>query len=185
MKLNHTAGAVLGQLLRAPMTGWQVAELVEMSLCDFFHVTRSQIYRELRALAAAGLVEPGETGPREQRPYAVTAAGREVFQAWLEEEPGPDLLRSPFFLKLSFAEHLDPAAVTRYVELHRQRNEERLAYYRQLEPTAEAFSPNSGHVLRAGIAFREALLRWLETLPRSDVRRGRPPAAREQKRGKR
>jgi DNA-binding PadR family transcriptional regulator len=175
VKLNHTAGAVLGQLMREPMTGWQITELVEMSLCDFFHVTRSQIYRELRVLADAGLVEPGETGPREQRPYAVTAAGREAFRAWLQEEPGADLFRSPFFLKLSFAEHLDPATVIRFVDLHRQRNEARLAYYRELQPTAEAFSPNSGHVLRAGIAFREALLRWLESLPWSDAIRHRDP----------
>ena len=185
MKLNHTAGAVLGQLVREPMTGWQVAEVVELSLCDFFHVTRSQIYRELRTLADAGLVEAGETGAREQRPYTITAAGREVFQAWLEEEPGPDLFRSPFFLKLSLAEHLDSEAVTRFVELHRQRNEARLAYYRQVEPMAEAFSPNSGHVLRAGVAFREALLRWLDTLPWSDEGSGRPPAGRERGRAKR
>lgn len=173
MKLNHTAGAVLGQLRRQPMTGWQIAELLETSLCDFFHVTRSQIYRELRSLADAGFVEPGETGPREQRPYSITADGQQAFQAWLEEEPGPDLFRSPFFLKLSFAEYLDAATVARYVESHRQDNEARLAYYRDLQPTAEAFSANSGHVLRAGMAFRRALLEWLDTLPWSDQGRRR------------
>ena len=169
MKLNHTAGAVLGQLTRGPLTGWHIAELVEVSLCDFFNITRSQIYRELRALADAGLVEPGETGPRDQRPYAITEAGRDAFLAWLGEEPGPDLFRSPFFLKLSFAEHLEPETVAQFVELHRQRNEERLSYYRELAPTAEAFSPNAGHVLRAGVAFREALLGWLRTLPWADT----------------
>ncbi|MGH6692914.1 MAG: PadR family transcriptional regulator, partial [Gammaproteobacteria bacterium] len=56
-KLNHTAAAVLGHLHRKPMTGWQIAQIVELSLCDFFNVTRSQIYRELHSLAEAGLVE--------------------------------------------------------------------------------------------------------------------------------
>lgn len=164
-KLNHTAAAVLGTVHRQPMTGWQIAQMVETSLCDFFNVTRSQIYRELRALADAGLVEAGEVGARDQRPYTVTPAGRRAFEAWLHEEPGPDIMRSPFFLKLSFAEHLDEDTVERYVELHRQRTEDRLAYYRELEPLAEAVSPNGAHVLRAGIAYREATLRWLDSLP--------------------
>ena len=169
-KLNHTAAAVLGHLQREPMTGWQIARIVEVSLCDFFNVTRSQIYRELRSLAEAGLVESGEVGAREKRPYAVTAAGREAFRHWLEEDPGPDIMRSPFFLKLSFADHLDQDTVERYVDQHRQRNEARLAYYRDLRPSVEAISPNAAHVLRAGIAYREATLRWLDSLPRAGKR---------------
>lgn len=164
-KLNHTAAAVLGYLHREPMTGWQITQIVELALCDFFNVTRSQVYRELRALADAGLVEPGEAGARDQRPYSITDAGRAAFRGWLQEDPGPDLLRSPFFLKLSFAEHLDEDTVRRYVDRHRRYVEDRLAYYRDLQPTVEAFSPSSAHVLRAGIAYREATLRWLDSLP--------------------
>lgn len=164
-KLNHTAAAVLGHLQREPMTGWQIAQIVEVSLCDFFNVTRSQIYRELHSLAENGLVEPGQVGTRDKRPYAITAAGRQAFQGWLHEEPGPDIMRSPFFLKLSFADHLDQDTVQRYVDQHRQRNEARLAYYRALRPSVEAASPSAAHVLRAGIAYREATLRWLDSLP--------------------
>ena len=171
-RLNHTAAAALGYLQREPMTGWQIAQLLEVALCDFFNVTRSQIYRELRSLAEAGYVEPRELGPREQRPYAITRAGREAFQDWLHEEPGPDIMRSPFFLKLSFAEHLDQDTVERYVDLHRQRNEARLAYYRDLQPSVEAGFPNAAHVLRAGIAYREATLRWLDSLPWAGEREG-------------
>jgi DNA-binding PadR family transcriptional regulator len=164
-KLNHTAAAVLGYLQRDPMTGWQIAQIVEVSLCDFFNVTRSQIYRELHSLAEAGLVEAGEVGTREQRPYTITATGHRAFRDWLEEDPGPDIMRSPFFLKLSFADHLDQGTVERYIDQHRQRNEARLAYYRDLQPSVEAHSPNAAHVLRAGIAYREATLRWLDSLP--------------------
>lgn len=169
-QLNHTAAAVLGHLQREPMTGWRIARLLEVALCDFFHVTRSQIYRELRLLADAGLAEPGEVGARDQRPYAITAAGREAFGAWLHEDPGPDIMRSPFFLKLSFAEHLDEGTAARLVDEHRRDNGARLAYYRELQPTVEGYSPSAGHVLRAGIAYREAMQQWLDSLPWS----GRP-----------
>ena len=42
--------------------------LVETTIGDFWNVTRSQIYRELRSLEELGLVEAGETGARERRP---------------------------------------------------------------------------------------------------------------------
>jgi hypothetical protein len=35
----------------------------------------------------------------------------------------------------------------------------------ELQPSVEAISPNAAHVLRAGIAYREATLRWLDSLP--------------------
>ena len=34
-----------------------------------------------------------------------------------------------------------------------------------LQPSVEAISPNVAHVLRAGIAYREATVRWLDSLP--------------------
>lgn len=175
-KLNHTAAAVLGHLQREPMTGWQIARTVEVSLCDFFNVTRSQIYKELRSLAEAGLVEPGAVGSREKRPYAITTAGHEAFRSWLQEDPSPDIMRSPFYLKLSFADHLDQETMQRFIDQHRQRNEAQLMYYRDLQPTVEAISPSAAHVLRAGIAHREATLQWLDSL-RSAGKRHRTPAA--------
>lgn len=164
-EINATAAAALGFLHQAPMTGWQLAQTVESSLCDFFNVTRSQVYKELRTLAATGLVEAGETGPRDRRPYTITPAGRAAFREWLHTEPAPEIMRSPFHLKLFFADHLDSDTIERFVRRYRERNEERLAYYRTLEPTVEEISPNGTHVLRYGIAARETALQWIDTLP--------------------
>ena len=52
---------------------------------SFFSVTRSQVYRELPALAEAGLLRLGKQGPRASQQYAITAAGRRAFKAWLIE----------------------------------------------------------------------------------------------------
>lgn len=147
------------------MTGWQVAQVAELELCDFWHLNRSQIYRELARLADQGLIEAGEKGVRDQVPYSITDAGRAAFAEWLHEDPTADIVRSSFHLKVTFAEHLDDDVLSRFVRVHRRRTGERLDYYRQLDRKLDGRRPNAAHVLRSGIAYREQVLRWLDSLP--------------------
>ncbi len=164
-KVNSTAGALLGFLYQEPMTGWQVARAAKLALCDFWNLNRSQVYRELAKLAASGLIEAREKGVRDQVPYSITDRGRAAFIEWLHEDPGPEIMRSPLHLKLSFADHLDEETRARFVRIHRYRSEERLAYYRRLERTISETHPIQTLLLRSGITFREGLLSWLDSLP--------------------
>jgi DNA-binding PadR family transcriptional regulator len=123
------------------------------------------VYRELAKLAESGLIEAGDKGVRDQVPCSITERGKTAFLAWLREDPGLEIMRSPLHLKLSFAEHLDDETCSRFVRLHRRLNEERLAYYRRLENTSQDIRPSQSRVLRAGIVFREGLLAWLNSLP--------------------
>lgn len=165
IRVNSTAGALLGFLYQAPRTGWQVAQTAQLELCDFWNLNRSQVYRELAKLADSGLIDAGEKGVRDQVPYSITEAGRAAFLAWLHEDPGPETIRSPLHLKLSFADHLDNETLSRFVRVHRHRNEERLAYYRRLERMISDARPHQSFVLRYGIRYREGLLSWLDSLP--------------------
>src|SRR5204863_4569098 len=70
--LNPTAASLLGFLHLGDLTGYQVMQLAEMIIGDFWSLTRSQVYRELAGLAESGLIEAGEIGTRSQRPYHVT-----------------------------------------------------------------------------------------------------------------
>lgn len=163
--VNSTAAALLGFLHRRPMTGWQVVQVAELELCDFWNLNRSQVYRELAKLADTGLIEAGDKGIREQVPYTITDAGREAFLEWLNEDPGPEIMRSPIHLKLTFADHLDEDTCARFVRIHIRRNEERLDHYLQLESALGKSRPNAMHLLRGGIAHRKGMLRWLTSLP--------------------
>src|SRR3954449_6951749 len=58
--VNATAAALLGLLHTGPMTGGQLVAAAGEQFGAFFSVTRSQIYRELPALAGAGLLKPGK-----------------------------------------------------------------------------------------------------------------------------
>ncbi|WP_130348033.1 PadR family transcriptional regulator [Herbihabitans rhizosphaerae] len=105
-ELNATAAALLGLLHDGPQTGGELVSAARERFGAFFSVTRSQVYRELPALADAGLVRLGKQGPRSSQQYQVTAAGKKAFKSWLTTEPGPDHLRSPLILRIAHASTL-------------------------------------------------------------------------------
>jgi DNA-binding PadR family transcriptional regulator len=106
--VNATAAALLGLLHNGPMTGGQLVAAAGEHYGSFFSVTRSQVYRELPGLAEAGLLKLGKQGPRASQQYAITAAGRRAFKAWLVGGGGSDALRSPLVLRLLNAATLTP-----------------------------------------------------------------------------
>ena len=165
--LNPTAASLLGFLHERPMTGWTLAQVAASMIGDFWNVTRSQVYRELRTLEEQGLVEPGETGARDRRPYAITDAGRAAFAQWITREPGPDLIRSPLLLTVFFGAHLDPTLMARHLTLQRVHHEQRLAFYEALHEqfVADAEEEWTLYALRYGIEHERAVLRWMAELP--------------------
>jgi DNA-binding PadR family transcriptional regulator len=183
-KINPTAAVVLGLLRLGPapstrgagaardegaMSGWDLHETARASVAGFWNITRSQIYVELERLAAAGYAAETEaTGPRGQRRYAITAAGREAFTAWLGEqaraEARPDQLRSPLVLLVFFGEFVPPALLHRALREHRLVRERRLEQLRAigaaLSDRDERRMPTA--VLRRGIALAELHLDWID-----------------------
>ena len=162
---NPTAASLLGFLHRGPMTGWELARAAEKAIGEYWNITSSHVYRELRTLEAAGLVTAGKTGARDRRPYAITDAGREAFARWISNEPGPDIVRSPLLLTVFFGAHLPPALLRRFLTLHRLRHEQRLEDYRQLAATIGDTDPFAAATLAYGIAHEEAVARWFAGLP--------------------
>ncbi len=100
--LNATAASLLGFLHSGPKTGWDLVATAQREIGDFWSITQSQVYRELTAMAEAGLVEAGERGRRDSRPYAITDKGREAFAAWVAQPPGAELIRFPLLLTIVF-----------------------------------------------------------------------------------
>src|SRR5512138_3370293 len=104
--VNATAAALLGLLHEGPMTGGQLMAAAQRRLGAYWSMTRSQVYRELPALAEAGFVKLGKPGPRSSQPYSITPAGKRAFLRWLAESPGRDTLRNPVGLRVAFgAQH--------------------------------------------------------------------------------
>jgi len=169
--LNATAASLLGFLVEQgePMCGWDLVATAQRRIGGFWSLTTSQVYRELAAMAAAGLIEAGERGPRDRQPYALTDAGRAAFAAWVEREPGPETIRFPLLLTLGFGRHLPPEKLAAFVRHHRTIHRERLDRYeaRRAARAAgdEVVDPYVGATLDFGLAYERAVLAWFDALP--------------------
>jgi DNA-binding PadR family transcriptional regulator len=164
-ELNATAASVLGFLAHKPLSGFELARDMQEIMGDFWNVTRSQIYRELKDLEARGYVEEMEAGARDKRPYRITKQGRRAFEAAVAESPGPPILRFPLVWSAFFGEHLAPETMARFVAEQRAYHASRLAAYEEFERRA-AKGTWAHESLRMGLAFQRAVLRWIDTIPK-------------------
>jgi DNA-binding PadR family transcriptional regulator len=177
-RLNATAASLLGFLHWGPMSGWDLAATAEQIIGDFWSLTRSQVYRELAWMADAGLIEKGERGSRERQPYVLTEAGRGAFGAWTSEEPGPETIRFPLLLAISFGRHIPRERLASFVRSHRAVHAKRLAEYEDYRTDAESQGRDVYReaTLAFGIAYERAVLEWFERLPAEITGRSKPSA---------
>lgn len=168
--LNATAASLLGFLHNGPLTGWDLVTTAQLTIGDFWSLTQSQVYRELSAMAADGLVKAGKPGRRDRKPYAITAAGRRAFAAWLDREPGPEIIRFPLLLTVAFGRHLPAEQLGAYLARHRDIHAQRLAGYQGQLADAEATTrgepdPYLRATLDFGLTYERAVLDWFDRLP--------------------
>jgi DNA-binding PadR family transcriptional regulator len=161
--VNATAAALLGLLHSGPMTGGQLVAAAAERFGSFFSVTRSQVYRELPALASAGLLRLGAQGPRASQQYAITAAGRRAFKAWLTGGGGSDALRSPMVLRLLHAGTLPPRQRAELVRGGRQVFGERLKAARTAARAER--DPYRKAVADFAVAHNRAMVKLLDAIP--------------------
>ncbi|MHA6780568.1 PadR family transcriptional regulator [Pseudonocardia saturnea] len=163
--VNATAAALLGLLHSGPMSGGQLVALAAERFGSFFAVTRSQVYRELPALTAAGLLKPGKQGPRASQQYSITAAGRRSFAAWLTTGAASDAVRSPLVLRLLHAGSLTEKQRAALVGAARE------AYAGRLTTAKAAAKGERDPYRRAvadfAVAHTRAMLRLLDAIPES------------------
>src|SRR5438045_110502 len=102
--------AILQRLEATPMSGYELKKRFSSSLGYGWRAYDTQIYRELKALEAAGLVsgraEKGDRGP-DRRIYSVTDAGRAVLVAWLQSPLDDTWYKSELTLRI-WSMHLIP-----------------------------------------------------------------------------
>jgi DNA-binding PadR family transcriptional regulator len=162
--LNPTAAAILGFLEDGELSGYELAKAAEAFIGDFWHVTRSQVYRELAQLAARGLVEAGEVRGRSRVPYRLTDAGRAAFAGWIAQPPPVEQIRYPLLLTIAFGSWLGPGRLTEIAAAQRPEHEQRLASYRAYQQDG-GLDPYQRATVAFGIAYEEAVLHWLDELP--------------------
>jgi DNA-binding PadR family transcriptional regulator len=159
--LNATQGSLLGLLHDRPKTGWELVQEAKAGLARFWNVTQSHVYRELGVLETRKLIKPGKPGPRDRRPFTITAAGKRAFRQWINEDPGPEQLRFPLLVTLWFGRHLEGATLATFVDKARAEHGERLEHYRRMHTD----DPHVAAVVSFGVHYEQAVLDWLGELP--------------------
>jgi DNA-binding PadR family transcriptional regulator len=170
--VNATAAAILGLLHDGPMTGGELVAAAGERFGGFFSVTRSQVYRELPALAEAGLLRLGKLGARASQQYRISAAGKRSFRAWLAGPGGSDALRSPLVLRMLYAGALSTDDRAKLIATSRS------AYTDRLKEAQEAVGAASDPCERAVAEFTVAHLEAVLTLL-GEIETAIPTAAEE------
>ncbi len=173
--MNATAASLLGLLEQyGELTGADLVRVAQQRIGEFWSLTRSQVYRELTALAADGHIASGPTGPRESRPYRLTERGRAAFRDWLGKELPVETIRIPLLLAVAFGASLPPGRLAKLLDEAEERHRARLEHYRAVDQDlrARGVDPHTRATLSFGLHHEEAVLRWLADLPPA-VRRGR------------
>ena len=110
--LPATAYVVLGLVSIRPVTGYELVGYAERTVGNFFPMTRSHIYSELRRLGFLGLLDGTEIeqdNAPTKRVYEITAEGREELGYWLEEEGMSEArTRSMFLVRIFFGDRTSP-----------------------------------------------------------------------------
>jgi DNA-binding PadR family transcriptional regulator len=164
--INPTAAALLGLLHDGPMTGGQLMAAAEKRLGPYWSMTRSQVYRELPALAQQGYVKMGKPGPRSSQPYSITPTGKRTFLRWLSEPPGRDALRNPIALRVAFGDKHSAAQLRQLYDNATAYHNEQLAVVRdQAKETKKDGDDYGAAALDFAIAYHRAALAWLKSAP--------------------
>jgi DNA-binding PadR family transcriptional regulator len=169
---------VLGMVRIGCRTGYEVKQMVEMSVRFYWTISHVQIYPALRRLEEHGLLEGKDDprGRRARRVYDITKAGEQALSNWLLAAADiPFELRDLGMVKLFFADALDESRAWVLLANVRERSEQRLAVLRTIGLAAGAVGDGSNRypflTLKLGIAFHQAMVDACNEFERDVLRR--------------
>jgi PadR family transcriptional regulator AphA len=163
--LGPPAYVVLGMIGLGARSGYEIKQMVELSIRFFWTISQAQIYPSLETLERTGLIT-GRAEPRGKRPrrvYEITEQGKAELERWLShDEPIPFELRDIALVKLFFAEAMDREQALALLARVKERSEQQIATLRHIEPAAELVdqqgNPSPLLTLRMGVAFHQAMI---------------------------
>lgn len=169
-----TDEALLGLLSMKPMTGYEIKQMIESSIGNFWSESFGQIYPTLKRLETGGWIS-AETmtkaemaGGRASRRYRITPMGCARLQAWLPVPARAQVPRNELLLKLFFGEHAQATAMRAQIEAMRASYVVDLQRY---DGIAAGMRKTHGHLagfpywmmtLRYGQSEAEAMVAWAD-----------------------
>lgn len=162
MELKH---AILGLLSIRPLSGYDLSRAFAGTVAHFWHADRSQIYRTLDRLSAAGAITT-EVIPQDGKPdrkvHSLTDVGREMLTEWLSSPVEADQPKEPFLARLFFAAPIGREGVERLFDERDRQVNESLAELASITIEADDLTARlQKATLRNGLLHAEAEREWL------------------------
>ncbi len=170
--LDHT---VLGVLSDGPLHGYELRKRLTAILGPFRALSFGSLYPCLHRLTDTGLIEQidevgreeivGVSTKRARIVYALTAEGKEAFEAWVADA-GPDAWEDEAFAaRMAFFSRTTAEVRLRILEGRRTRLEERLRSLQEsLDRTNDRMDLYTEQLQQHGIEGAEREVSWLEDL---------------------
>jgi DNA-binding PadR family transcriptional regulator len=181
---------VLGMLMDAPQSGYDLALMAARSVGQFWPVTKAHVYGELPRLERLGYIvgtHVAQVGVPDKRVFTATPAGRKAFASWIaaigELEPRQ---YHPMLLQLFFCAQMEAAPLLAAVDGYRAHVDERKHPFSELlaqikahtpDTTVKAWSlPGRQLAIQHELSRLDAELRWLDEV-RAELGGSACPAA--------
>jgi DNA-binding PadR family transcriptional regulator len=170
--------AALGLLAQRPGSGYDLLRRFEQSMANVWPATQSQLYGELNKLAAAGLIEVTDIGPRGRKEYGVTDAGRAELLRWITDPSGDPPLRRPDLLRVFLLSEIPSDQARKHIMDFARHADSELARLRTLRDSVPWTEATSAFYSRAALEYglRDAAMesKWANWLLTAlDDREGR------------
>src|SRR3954451_5417158 len=137
--LSPTAKVILGMVRLGRRTGYEIKQLVDVSVRFFWAASYGQIYPEFRRLEDEGLLrgEDASTDGRQRRAYELTERGEQALDDWLRSHSLHQFeMRDEGMLKLFFSDAVPVEERVANVRAMRARHESVLDSLRAIEAGA-------------------------------------------------
>lgn len=159
---------MLGLLAQVgPLNGNALSRRARDIIGDFWTLTRSQVYRELRTLEKNNYVHAGPLGPRSSRDISITEAGLAALDEWLNAASLEEVIRVPLLLTIRFGNDLAPERLRNVIDDFAQRHRTKASFYDHAEARLRASRSDRFELatVRFGQLFERAVSEWLSELP--------------------
>lgn len=155
------------------MSGYEMKKTIDGSLNFFWAESFGQLYPQLRALCAGGLIEllPSKgVSNREKKTYQITTTGREALYAWISQAPTNRPPRDELLLKMFFTTEGDPDAIKSHCSKARLEAVELLRRYQAIDAELGAMKEDRDKsrywrmTLKLGISQTQNFILWCDEI---------------------
>jgi DNA-binding PadR family transcriptional regulator len=165
--------AVLSLLIDDERSGYELAQLFDHSVGNFWHARHSQIYPAVRELETEGLVHSRmveQTGRPDKVLYRATAAGEAALDAWVQQSVEPTVPKMAFSIRAFNLGRLPPHEAIALLESERAHHQQRLNGYAAIpralrDPALRADAPFNGksgwrYAFELGSRYEQMWIDW-------------------------